>query len=147
MKDVEHFLSIRDYYQSNLLYCIAAVGFLVGSWSLGRDITVITKGQFRWYGKSLQSNLKTNALVLAYCSNRFLPAHHPVYLPRVQLNKSGVVAFAKPPEVPERIIRVMSIFKVIFNHAYLIKRWLLRNQSLIWNVGIGLCIALDSLAI
>ena len=32
-------------YQANLLYGVAAVGFLVGSWFLGRAITVMTKGQ------------------------------------------------------------------------------------------------------
>ena len=31
--------------QANLLYWVAAVGFLVGSWFLGRAITVMTKGQ------------------------------------------------------------------------------------------------------
>ena len=31
--------------QANLLYGIAALGFLVGSWFLGRAITVMTKGQ------------------------------------------------------------------------------------------------------
>ena len=31
--------------QANLLYGIATVGFLVGSWFLGRTITVMTKGQ------------------------------------------------------------------------------------------------------
>ena len=31
--------------KANLLYGIAAVGFLVGSWFLGRAITVMTKGQ------------------------------------------------------------------------------------------------------
>ena len=31
--------------QADLLYWIAAVGFLVGSWFLGRAITVMTKGQ------------------------------------------------------------------------------------------------------
>ena len=31
--------------QANLLYGVAAVGFLVGSWFLGRAITVMTKGQ------------------------------------------------------------------------------------------------------
>ena len=30
---------------ANLLYGVAAVGFLVGSWSLGRAITVMTKGK------------------------------------------------------------------------------------------------------
>ncbi|WP_320677009.1 hypothetical protein [Prochlorococcus sp. MIT 1300] len=29
----------------NLLYGVAVVGFLVGSWFLGRAITVMTKGQ------------------------------------------------------------------------------------------------------
>ena len=32
-------------YQANLLYGVATVGFLVGSWFLGRAITVMTKGQ------------------------------------------------------------------------------------------------------
>ena len=32
-------------YQANLLYGVAAVGLLVGSWFLGRAITVMTKGQ------------------------------------------------------------------------------------------------------
>ena len=32
-------------YQANLLYGVATVGFLVGSWFLGRTITVMTKGQ------------------------------------------------------------------------------------------------------
>ena len=31
--------------QVNLLYGVAAIGFLVGSWFLGRAITVMTKGQ------------------------------------------------------------------------------------------------------
>ncbi len=31
--------------QAKLLYGVAAVGFLVGSWFLGRAITVMTKGQ------------------------------------------------------------------------------------------------------
>ena len=31
--------------QARLLYGVAAVGFLVGSWFLGRAITVMTKGQ------------------------------------------------------------------------------------------------------
>ena len=31
--------------QANLLYGVAAVGFLVGAWFLGRAITVMTKGQ------------------------------------------------------------------------------------------------------
>ena len=31
--------------QANLLYGVATVGFLVGSWFLGRAITVMTKGQ------------------------------------------------------------------------------------------------------
>jgi len=31
--------------EANLLYGVAAVGFLVGSWFLGRAITVMTKGQ------------------------------------------------------------------------------------------------------
>ena len=43
-------------YQVNLLYGVAAVGFLVGSWFLGRAITVMTKGQNPLVWKGLTKN-------------------------------------------------------------------------------------------
>ena len=43
-------------YQANLLYGVATVGFLVGSWFLGSVITVMTKGQNPLVWKGLTKN-------------------------------------------------------------------------------------------
>ncbi|HJN32805.1 MAG TPA: hypothetical protein QF700_01675 [Prochlorococcus sp.] len=46
--------------QTNLLYGVAAIGFLAGSWFLGRAITVITKGNnpLVWRGWKKMFGLK-----------------------------------------------------------------------------------------
>ncbi len=45
---------------ANLLYGVAAIGFFVGSWFLGRAITVITKGKnpLVWRGWKKMFGLK-----------------------------------------------------------------------------------------
>ncbi len=46
--------------QANVLYAVAAVGFLVGSWFLGKAITVMTKGNnpLVWRGMKKQDEPK-----------------------------------------------------------------------------------------
>ena len=46
--------------QANVLYALAAVGFLLGSWFLGKAITVITKGNnpLVWRGMKKQDEPK-----------------------------------------------------------------------------------------
>ncbi len=46
--------------QADLLYVLAAVGFLVGSWFLGKAITVMTKGNnpLVWRGMKKQDEPK-----------------------------------------------------------------------------------------
>ncbi len=46
--------------QANVLYALAAVGFLLGSWFLGKAITVITKGNnpLVWRGIKKQDKPK-----------------------------------------------------------------------------------------
>ena len=43
MQNTSYFLGTTG--QVNILYGVAAIGFLLGSWFLGRAITVLTKGQ------------------------------------------------------------------------------------------------------
>ncbi len=53
---ISSLISLGTADQANLLYGIAAVGYLVGSWFLGRAITVMTKGQNPLVWKVLTKN-------------------------------------------------------------------------------------------